>query len=547
MSKKNKQIIKWILFAITICFNVFILVESMLPAAYSSLQSDFIANLFGDLYVPNTTSVAIENIYFSSDEKIEITKGTTRSIDIEIYPTNAKLETISFEGEGNGTNFNLVNDGQRCYIEGYEIGNYTITAYLNARPEIYATTTFSIVERPAPIEYYVAAPKENLMVGDSMMLDITYTANGNFADELNASRYYDKNKLSFQTNNDDIVSIDNNGIIKGKKAGKCTIIIMPGNQTIDLTVQEATNPLVYPEEINLSGPNEVHIYDMDYLESGDIVANQMKVDFGEITPSNDDVFFKVEDELLARVESDGTIFGYKKTGKTKVYAYSVMNPEIYAYKEIVVEEVIPESFDIICDNSTLDTYEFALNNSKTFRGVFSPINTTNTNIVANSNNDIIGISNNGRSVIIQTLAIGNCEVTFKSAANNSLEKTIQIKVVKLPPSEDANYDDFITFVRKSIGHFSLFFIDGILAFFVVLLLLNDNKKIKSWMCALISLGMIIFVAGLSELFQFIPTDRSPSIIDVLINMAGALIGIALSIGILSIVKVVKYKKRKKNG
>lgn len=543
MNQKKKQIIKWILFIVTICFNAFILIESVLPADYSTLQSDFIANIFGDLYDPSTTTPIIENISFSKEDTLQIVKGTTQSIDIEIYPSNATSKEITFEGEGNGANFNLVNDGKRCYIEGYEVGDYVLTAYVNKNPEINASTTFSIIERPAPTEYFVATPKENLMVGDSMMLNITYTENGEFADELNASRYYDKNKLSFQVDNADIVSIDDNGIIKGKKAGKCTITIMPGNQTIDLTVQDSMTPLVYPSEINLSGPDEVHVYDMDYLESGDIAASQMVVDFGEKIPSNDNVFFKVEDELLARVENDGTIYGYKKTGKTKIYAYSIMNPEIYTYKEITVNEVTPDSFDIICDNNILNTYEFALNNSKTFRGVFSPINTTNTNIIATSTSDIIEISNNGRSVTIQTLAIGSCEITFKASANSSLEKTIVVEITKLPPSEDSNYDDYITFIRKSIGHFSLFFIDGILLFFVVFLFSTNNKKIKAWMYLLLSLGAALFVAGLSELLQFIPNNRSPSLVDVAINMAGAVIGIVLSFGILFIIKLIKRKKK----
>lgn len=538
MSKRNVG--KWVLLSICILFNAFILVESALPASLSTLQSDFFANIFGDLYTPPAKE-EIRSIDFVGDvENKQIVRGTTSTFDLTYEPATASMEQVDIVGDGIGSSYNVIQDGQRLYVEAYEIGTYQLNVSLKNRPQVSTSVSFNIINRPAPTEYSLSIQNSTIKVGMSAQIDVKLSESGTLKDEISLSRQYDKKAIRYQSSDDTIATIDEYGVIHALSPGTVEIHSSPANKTLTVNVIESDSPSVMPTGLELIGPDSVHIYDADYIGDDLIEKAQLSVQFLGNTPSDAGVTYTVNDDLLARVEDDGTIYGYKKTGTVRVYAYSNMDRAIFDYIDINVENVIPTDMNIV---GIEDDGSLSIGATKTIRAEFAPINTTNTAIIVTSSDDsIIKVTNNDRSAIIEGIKAGKATLTISSASNENLVKTFTINVAKLAPSEDSNYDDFISFIRKAIGHFTLFAIDGVLIFFSIYLFVKDNEKMKLWIISLISIGASVLVAACSELFQFIPKDRGPSIVDVGIDSLGALIGILIVLIIMSIIKVVKKRR-----
>lgn len=81
-----------------------------------------------------------------------------------------------------------------------------------------------------------------------------------------------------------------------------------------------------------------------------------------------------------------------------------------------------------------------------------------------------------------------------------------------------------TIVRKLIGHFGLFFIDGVFAY---LTFVSFVKAKKSWIPLVISLSVTLVFSFTSELLQLFASGRAMMLTDVIFNYAGAYTGIML--------------------
>lgn len=84
---------------------------------------------------------------------------------------------------------------------------------------------------------------------------------------------------------------------------------------------------------------------------------------------------------------------------------------------------------------------------------------------------------------------------------------------------------FASIIRKLLGHFLLFLIEGVFMF-LTLVSFKDFKN--KWYGVLFSFLIVVLVAFLSEGIQFFADSRGPALKDVLINSAGALLGIAIT-------------------
>lgn len=93
-----------------------------------------------------------------------------------------------------------------------------------------------------------------------------------------------------------------------------------------------------------------------------------------------------------------------------------------------------------------------------------------------------------------------------------------------------------TFIRKAIGHFGLFMLDGIFG------LLSGRAwlKYKETTIFIIVMSAGVFIASLSEVLQLLAPERGPSFADVLLDVFGYFIGVAFIYLILRLLK--KNKK-----
>jgi VanZ family protein len=101
---------------------------------------------------------------------------------------------------------------------------------------------------------------------------------------------------------------------------------------------------------------------------------------------------------------------------------------------------------------------------------------------------------------------------------------------------DRNYGTFHGVIRKLVGHFGLFLIDGLIVSWDIHYLL----KTKWWIKIIVSLSFGLFVACLTEGIQLLVPGRAGSGIDILIDYSGYLIGS----GIIFLIFLSIYRHKK---
>ena len=99
-----------------------------------------------------------------------------------------------------------------------------------------------------------------------------------------------------------------------------------------------------------------------------------------------------------------------------------------------------------------------------------------------------------------------------------------------------------SFIRKAIGHFGLFGLDGVVTFlYFYFLSLNkkfENRNLYIYFAAVLG----IIVAVVTELLQLVIPGRYGDIIDVLIDIGGYVLGVAITFLIVYLVNRHKHKK-----
>lgn len=104
-----------------------------------------------------------------------------------------------------------------------------------------------------------------------------------------------------------------------------------------------------------------------------------------------------------------------------------------------------------------------------------------------------------------------------------------------------NIGEFNGFLRKFVGHYSLFALDGLVGFFTFKLLLSEKK----WYLPLIAnLSVGFGMAALTEIIQFLIPDRAGLITDVFIDFAGYLTSLLIAYLILLFIHIHKNRKIK---
>lgn len=109
---------------------------------------------------------------------------------------------------------------------------------------------------------------------------------------------------------------------------------------------------------------------------------------------------------------------------------------------------------------------------------------------------------------------------------------------------ESNIEKFTLFVRKSIGHFALFGLNGILTTLAIYFSCCDTTFYKHYKAILISLSIGLFVAALTEIIQgFIPS-RAGAAIDSAVDFVGFILGLGITYLIILLILRNKRKKAK---
>lgn len=117
-----------------------------------------------------------------------------------------------------------------------------------------------------------------------------------------------------------------------------------------------------------------------------------------------------------------------------------------------------------------------------------------------------------------------------------------INGIKPETINDTNIGNFSFVIRKLIGHFGLFGFDGVITSLALFFSLRYFHKFKFLLFTLISGGIGLLVAFLTELIQHFVPGRSGEVLDSLIDFSGYVIALAI---ILLIIYLVVFKRKKK--
>ena len=246
-----------------------------------------------------------------------------------------------------------------------------------------------------------------------------------------------------------------------------------------------------------------------------------------LTSAQKRVFYTVDSRFL-KVDGDGEGIRLtpKKIGNSKVYIYYV-NDDGLAKQEVDVEIVqgIPSSAKMVAPSS------WAVNGKDLQLSVVGDgvkFSSNEFNWAVDGNATILG----GKLLADKN---GKYQVTATHKTIDGFTASLSIEV---------KYS-FHTYVRKLVGHFSLFFILAIFAIVVYYRLaeiLKPNKKTLLGSSLTLSAGLL--TAGISELLQsgIFTSGRAPAFSDVLIDFAGYFLATAICFIIYIIYRKAKAKK-----
>ena len=282
------------------------------------------------------------------------------------------------------------------------------------------------------------------------------------------------------------------------------------------------------------------------------VGSTFKIDYSlNQDATYKEVKFASSNEEIISIENG--IYKALKEGVSTITCQSIQNPEISVSKNITVVDAISP---FVLDNTSLNAREFneSENNGTKEYSItllygesyklapkFSDYATSKkVDYEIIEGNDFINIDASGQ---ISLKNIGNVKVKMSCGDNNSLFKYSVILNINIIRDTTDVFKEFALFIRKSFGHFGLFFFIGFLScvFMVIQFKSFFTRVLASMGSSCLGIGLAI----LTEFIQKFVPGRGPSLKDVGIDAMGylsAMIIFIIVVGIIYIVKKVKASK-----
>ncbi len=555
---------KWIMMSSAILLNAFIIFHSCLPSAASSAWSEFFSRIFENIInsaskgqpadkVPvssiklNYTISPLNTVdgYTESDELHELPIGCAKLLSASIYPANATNKAVSYTVEGDS--INVVQSGTSFSVIGKQTGTSTITVRSKEKSEIMDSYSFTVVDLKAPKTFELTCESIDIALGGADVAPVQIK-NDSITSKINdkavfLQRYYDSGLLNVVSDDNSIVEVRNvlgvKNLLVGKALGTTNITISNNigvSKTLTVNVNPASTNNNYEDLDDL----------VTYTDELDVARDSLETGY-KFNYSN--TIFCPIDPLSVKTTSDGYVYGYRKFTNDDNYATvrlidknDVTNYKDYSFR---ITDRIPTSFNVRFSGSSLNAGIYSVSQGKAFSISISsnPINAYYASYtVTASDPDFVKINASGSNFVIETQQYGDFVLHVVCNQNPEVKAEYRISVIKRGIINPDNEDDFFSFMRKSLGHFTLFFLDGI---FTTLAIFFMWPKLKKWALLLITLGVGAVMALGTELIQYLTSSwsgRAGSIVDSGIDFAGYLSTVLIVF--LIIILVEKNKKNK---
>jgi uncharacterized protein YjdB len=437
--------------------------------------------------------------------------GTSNRITATILPVNTTDKTITWSS----SNVNIIEVTTGGIAVARNFGSATITAS-SILPDVKATINLTVIDYPDITDFEIAAFIFDEMTSE---IEVGTSAKINLSDITPANGK--RSGLSFVSSDPSIAVVNNDGVVRGLKAGSVNISATLGATTKIL-------PMTVVDLIDVIDVTRIEI-------TGDTLGYvgrpfSLGVDFGDVTPTDQQVTFLSSNTSIARVNDAGLVtpvnFANLSARKVTITVYANANPAITDAVELTIEKVFPVTF------SLASVGEVMTGKTINITPTFQPSDVTDKQLIYTSSNESIAtVSTAGDYGVVLGKKVGTVTITATSVMDNAITATTVVNITALPFLSPEQLAQFMTFVRKGIGHFSLNFLNGVLGFLTFFTMFPANKK----RFLVYSAFTGAFLGAFAESLQFFAPGRSPTWDDVFYNVSGYLIAQVVMIIILYLV------------
>ena len=521
---KPKQIV---LLVIYILLNVFIFAEALTPGDESAKQSSDVASV-----VSNWISKIGKDKYdYIEPTSIQITGqkdlyvGEGINLKATVLPENATNKVINWKSNDE----TLASVSTSGYVYAKKEGRVTISAISEANNSITSNVLINISKKTIE-QIYPTSINFNVDESQKVML------NG-------ATHYISEYKVEFQPSNCNVRGVTytssnpnvaeiKNGVIYSKTPGTTKIIATSNysssvKASFDLEVLETE--AIRPDSFTLDYDTNVYVN-----RAAKLIITPKREDLKEITETNIVVSVTSDDGGNARYEKGKGLIGTKK-GTVKVTVKDLYSESVIATSEnIVINNVVPESIEIFTSSALQD---LASGRSIKLQAKILPNDVTNKEIEWSVSDDSIAKIYQDGTII--GLKKGTVDVKIRHPETEKIY-TKKFEVFKASTLTEAEQLKLHAALRKVLGHFSLFLVDGVVGFMFCMTI--ENKKLRY----ILMFAFGVFFATIAEVLQLIPKGRVFALRDIIINNSGYLVGTLLSLLVYWIINKIKKKEMTKD-
>lgn len=553
MKTERFRVAKWIFLAISILFNGFIVFYSCLPmevtARWNASITNFISNIINNISKKDVEEIPLDNlkINFSDDQynsipgyhKNEIPLGSAKEIASIYGPETATNKSIVFSTQ-NPNIVKLNQKGDKVSVVGMEVDTTYVLA-TNEFSGLQDEIEVKVVKPIAPVNYEISASKTTIELGS--YADIVFDIDGGPLGHnvLYNSRYYDIRELTYISSNPKVLFVDSLGVVHPLSEGTSSVSVSNGaiSNEIEFTVVSGDAPSLY-NDLRISGNNVT--YENDFINNAH--HSTLEIYDGDIKLSNLDFEWSSSNELLLNVDQTGTIRGFRKSLASDETAVITATSKITGQSvnyEVVVKEQLPTRLVYAVSvktqtNWSPEIFTTCVGDSTKIEFYLEPSVYDNQMVVASSDTSIINPVFQGHYADLEIKATGTCTISFYYVRDPNLKGSVTFTVLN---AGALNPDDIVSTgytLRKVVGHAALFMVAQIPTIITVFMFL---RKRALWIKTIISLSIGLFFAIVSETIELFVPQRSGTVIDVLIDFSGVVVG-----AMLFIVFFIIYKKRK---
>ena len=563
MDKRRFLIAKFIMLSLSLLSNAFIIFYSCVSSKTTVVWNNFFTNLYttiaNSINKSDKKAIPLESIEasLSSEESYvynylpgygtnQIPLGSAKQIECVFYPDNATDKSITYSVSPSDA-ATLNQSGSTLSVVGMKTGAATITATSNDGSHT-SKVDIEIVETVAPTSYEISLDSYSIAVGTTKTINFDIDGGPLTHDELINFRYYDIRKLAFNSSSLAVAEVDEYGVVYPKSEGNTTITVSNGSYSRSFNIEVTPGtPFPHYAELSIDGSNVCYANDMLLDQSSKKNHYQLTPRDGSASLNPEDFIWESSDELLVKVDKHGVMRGFRKSSLNDevatITAISKLTGQSATY-EVAVKNQLPSKMSIyliIGGENIWNVEEYTVVAGENISVKFLyDVATQNKNVIATSTDeDVIGITNEGDNVILHTKKPGTCDVTFTSVVNEELTRKVKFTVLKEGSITTDDLESINLNIRKSIGHAAVFMVAQVFTFLALFMFFYDRKW---WFYSSISLGEGLFISGLSEFIQYLVPTRKGTFLDVLINFAGVVVGFAITFLVVFLIKYFKNKK-----